>query len=221
MEELEKTPCEAPAAEHSAEAPKKPWVSIPSKHKIFSDVLEILETMAISIFVVFLVFTYLVRPVTVDGRSMYPTLGDRDKLVMFRLCYHPQVGDIVVIDNTQGHVLDADGNVVESTYSLVEPIIKRVIAEGGQTVEVDAGTGTVYVDGVALNEPYLNELTLTDDGAFNYPITIPEGYLFVMGDNRNHSTDSRSSAVGLVPREAVLGLAYFRYEPTSNIGFVS
>ncbi len=193
----------------------------PGESKVGSflhEVLDILETMLISVFVVLLLFTYLIRPVTVDGRSMNPTLLDGDKLVMYRLMYEPQQGDIVVVANYEGHVFDGNGNVVESGFSLNENIIKRVIAVGGQTVTVDEVEGNVYVNGVALHEDYINERTLTNDGAFIYPIEIPEGYVFVMGDNRNHSTDSRSSAVGLIPVESVLGKAFFRYYP--EIGFV-
>ncbi len=187
---------------------------------VLNDFLEIVETMLISVFVVLLLFTYLIRPVTVDGRSMNPTLLHGDKLVMYRLFYQPQQGDIVVVHNHEGHILDGNNNVVSSGFSLNENIIKRVIAVEGQTITVDETAGLVYVNGVALQEDYINESTLTNDGAFVYPITIPEGYVFVMGDNRNHSTDSRSSAVGLIAVEDVLGKAFFRYGPFSDIGFL-
>ncbi len=187
---------------------------------VLTDFLEIVETMLISVFVVLLLFTYLIRPVTVDGRSMNPTLLHGDKLVMYRLFYQPQQGDIVVVYNHEGHILDKNNNVVNSGFSLNENIIKRVIAVEGQTITVDETAGIVYVNGVALQEDYINESTLTNDGAFVYPITIPEGYIFVMGDNRNHSTDSRSSAVGLIAVEDVLGKAFFRYGPFGDIGFV-
>ncbi len=191
------------------------------KSSLLNDIIEIVETMLISVFVVLILFTYLIRPVTVDGRSMNPTLQHEDRLVMYRLLYEPKQGDIVVVYNHEGHVLDADQNIVDSGFSLNENIIKRVIAVAGQTVMVDEAAGHVYVNGVALQEDYINERTMTNDGAFVYPITIPEGYVFVMGDNRNHSTDSRSSAVGLVAVEDVLGKAFFRYAPISEIGFVS
>lgn len=184
------------------------------------DVIEIVETMLVSVFVVLLLFTYLIRPVTVDGRSMNPTLLHEDKLVMYRLFYEPKQGDIIVVNNHEGHVLDADDNVVNSGYSLKENIIKRVIAVAGQTVNVDEAAGIVYVNGVALDEAYIAEPTHTNDGAFMYPITIPEGYVFVMGDNRNHSTDSRSASVGLVSEDDVLGRAFFRYAPFNSIGFI-
>ncbi len=209
----ETTP-DAPTEENTPEPQAK------TRAELFADVMEIVETMLVSVFVVLMVFTYLARPVTVDGRSMVPTLNDQDKLVMLRLLYTPKQGDIVVVDNYEGHVFDAEGNVVESGRSLNENIIKRVIAVAGQTVTVDERAGEVYVDGKALHENYINERTLTNDGAFIYPITIPEGYVFVMGDNRNKSTDSRSSCVGLVSEEDVLGNAYFRYYPVTDIGFV-
>ena len=179
---------------------------------LFNDVIDILETMLVSVFAVLILFGYFMRPVTVEGHSMVPTLHDQDRLAMFRLLYQPKQGDIVVVNNYEGHTLDADGNIVPNP-GLDECIIKRVIAVSGQTIEVIRSQGEVWVDGEKLDEPYINELTLTDDKAFEYPITIPEGYIFVMGDNRNHSTDSRSTRVGLVSKEDVLGRAYFRYLP--------
>ena len=224
-EVLEQTEAEQSAADDTAEvlSPKE------KKKRLFNDVMEILETMLVSVFVILMVFAYLLRPVTVEGRSMLPTLHDADRLVMYRLLYQPKQGDIVVVSDYGGNVLDENGNVVPSGASLNENLIKRVIAVGGQKIEVDASTGSVYVDDVRLDEPYIREATLTDDHAFAYPITIPEGYVFVMGDNRNHSTDSRNASVGLVKVEDVLGKAFFRYyaaddedfPPKGKIGFVS
>ena len=199
------------------------------KTSLFNEVVEILESMLVPAFVILLLFSYLMRPVTVDGRSMVPTLHDQDRLLMFRLFYTPEQGDIVVVSDYGGNVLDENGNAMPSGYSLDENLIKRVIAVEGQKIEVRSSEGAVYVDDVRLDEPYINELTMTDDGAFIYPITIPEGYVFVMGDNRNHSTDSRSVSVGLIKVENVLGKAYFRYRsmpdtveglPKGKIGFL-
>ena len=204
--------------------------SNPKLAKFANDFLELLESVLVSIFIILLVFAYFMRPVTVDGMSMFPTLNNGDQLVMYRLFYQPKPGDIVVVSNEEGHVLNADGEAVSSGRALNENLIKRVIAVAGQTVRVDASAGAVYVDDVKLDEPYIAELTFTDDGAFSYPITIPEGYMFVMGDNRNHSTDSRNSLVGIVKTEDALGKAYFRYRPAEpeegdtwekgNIGFI-
>ncbi|MBQ7002410.1 MAG: signal peptidase I [Oscillospiraceae bacterium] len=186
-----------------------------------SEFREIINTMLVSVFVVLMVFTYLARPVTVQGGSMKSTLQPDDKLLMYRLFYEPKQGDIVVINNTMGHLLSNDGQVVESGASLNKTIIKRVIATEGQTLDVDVVNDAVYVDGVALPESYINEFDMQDAGVFNYPITIPEGYIFVMGDNRNHSTDSRSSTVGLVDVNDVLGKTYFRYAPFGEFGFLN
>lgn len=220
-EETETVPETADAApEETAESSEEDAETGGGLKGFLQDVVEIVETMLVSVFVVLIAFTYLIRPVTVEGRSMNPTLLDQDKLVMFRLFYQPQQGDIVVVNNRAGHVLDENDRIKESGFSLNEAIIKRVIAVEGQTVNVDERAGIVYVDDVALDEPYINEPTTSNDGAFIYPITIPEGYVFVMGDNRNHSTDSRNSAVGLVPVEDVLGKTFFRYAPFGELGFI-
>ncbi|WP_277217314.1 signal peptidase I, partial [Ruminococcus callidus] len=89
-----------------------------------------------------------------------------------------------------------------------------IIATGGQEINIDFATGEVTVDGEVLDEPYIRELTANqEDGFASYPVTVPEGYYFVMGDNRNNSTDSRSQFVGFVPRDAILGKAIFRISP--------
>ncbi len=217
------------SVEETAAAEAEETAAPQKKISIFNEVIEILESMLVPAFVILLLFSYLMRPVTVDGRSMVPTLHDQDRLLMYRLFYTPEQGDIVVVSDYGGNVLDGNGNVVPSGYSLDENLIKRVIAVGGQKLEVRSAEGAVYVDDVRLDEPYIHELTMTDDRAFNYPITIPEGYVFVMGDNRNHSTDSRSVSVGLVKEENILGRAYFRYRampdtvedlPKGKLGFL-
>ena len=201
----------APDAPASGDAPEQDAEPI----DWFSEIVDILETMLVSVFTILLVFSYLMRPVTVDGSSMVPTLYDTDRLVMFRLLYSPHRGDVVVVNDHGGHVFSGE-QVVDSGYSLDECIIKRVIAVAGQEVYIDETQGQLYVDGELQNEPYINELTYTNDHAFAYPITIPEGYVFVMGDNRNHSTDSRSAAVGLVDKNDVMGRAFFRYHAAKN-----
>lgn len=178
------------------------------------DFMEICESILTSIFVVLLIFTFICRPVTVDGSSMNPTLQDGDKLIMTTFFYTPKAGDIVIVENDESHYYkDGDGSELITGQSLNKRLIKRVIATGGQTVDINFEKGIVYVDGQSLSESYIKEPTYLNPGAFEYPITVPEGYVFVMGDNRNNSTDSRDPHVGFVKNEDILGEAVLRFYP--------
>lgn len=185
----------------------------PKKSTFLSDAAEVLETVFISIFVVIMLFAYVIRPVTVEGRSMESTLFNGDRLLMVDLLYTPKRGDIVIVNNTHSYVYDENGKLVEGDGLPEEKrLIKRVIATGGETLDIDFETGTVSINGEVLDEPYINNLTINQEYGFtSYPITVPEGYYFVMGDNRQNSTDSRSSYVGFVPEDAILGKAVFRF----------
>ena len=187
------------------------------KGGVFGDVMEILESIMISVFAVLMIFTFIARPVTVDGRSMMPTLNDKDRLVMRTCLYTPKNGDIVIVDNEHSYTFLSGTNEIIEGQSLNKRLIKRVIAVGGQTVNIDFDSHEVYVDGELLTESYIKEPTILNSGAFDYPITIPEGYIFVMGDNRNNSTDSRDSHVGLVKESDVLGKAVMRFYPEFTI----
>lgn len=135
---------------------------------------------------------------------MVPTLNDRDKVLMSGLFYTPKPGDIVVL--------------TKKSFSEI-PLVKRVIATEGMSVDINFDTGEVWVDGVLQDEPYINELTHKHFDV-NFPLIVPEGYVFVMGDNRNHSTDSRDSQVGFIDERIVLGKVYLRIWPLSNFGMV-
>lgn len=155
-----------------------------------------------------IIFTFVVRLFGVDGMSMYPTLEDRSIMLVSNLGYHPEKGDIVV--------LRKDG------FYSDQPIVKRVIATGGDTVDIDPVTGDVSVNGEVLDEPYIAEKidTLTRMGDLSYPQTIPEGCVFVMGDNRNNSTDSRDSRLGIVDERCILGHVLRVVFPFSKFGSV-
>ncbi len=184
----------------------------------FGDILDILETGALSIFVFVLLFTFVIRPVTVDGGSMNPTLYHSDKLLILTPLKGVNNGDIVVVNNHEGgRFTDAEQTVIARQPGLDRVLVKRVIARAGQEIDIDTTAGTVTVDGVVLDEPYISDPTYREDGAFIYPMTIPEGYLFVMGDNRLNSTDSRSPAVGLIPEDSVYGTAFFRYDRDESL----
>ena len=167
-------------------------------------IYDSLDSLKGAVVVVFLVFALMFRVVGVEGNSMNPTLDSGDWLAVSGAETEFERGDIVVV--TQPWVRNV-------------PIIKRVIAVGGDTVDINFDTHEVFVNGELLDEPYIAEPTeLRYDVEF--PLTVDEGKLFVMGDNRNDSIDSRSSAIGLVDERYVLGRALVRLLPSfdSNIG---
>ncbi|MDO4156283.1 MAG: signal peptidase I [Oscillospiraceae bacterium] len=194
------------------------------KGMFWKDAADMFEAVLISVFFVIMLFAYVLRPVTVEGQSMESTLQNQDKLFMTDLLYTPKRGDIVIVDNDVSHIYDENGNLVKglglSTATTEKRLIKRIIAVGGETLDIDFTTGIVTIDGEVLEESYINNLTVNDEGAFTYPLTIPEGYYFVMGDNRQHSSDSRHPMVGLVSEEQIMGKAVFRFAPISNFGSI-
>lgn len=191
------------------------------KGSFLGDVLDVLEAVFISVFTIILFFAYVARPVTVDGRSMESTLHDQDRLFMSDFFYTPERGDIIVCDNSSSWTYDAYGNLREGNGIAEDKrLIKRVIAVGGDEIDIDFTTGTVKVNGEVLKENYINNPTTTNYGSFTYPVRVPEGYMFVMGDNRQNSTDSRASAVGFVSEDQILGKALFRFSPFSDFGSI-
>ena len=208
--------------EHIVETAENTQQEEKKKGTTFSDFMEIVESVIISVFAVLLIFTFVCRPVTVDGTSMVPTLQDKDKLIMRLMGYTPKCGDIVIVENDSSHRYEngTDGKIIDGS-GMEKRLIKRVIAVGGQTVDIDFEAHTVTVDGEQLYESYIYEPTELDPGMFEYPVTVPEGYVFVMGDNRNNSTDSRSPLVGFVKEEDVIGKAVLRFYPFDKFEFLN
>lgn len=193
--------------ENIAPIPQAGMTEETTKKKKVKEVLEYAESLTVVFAVMLLIFTFIARPATVDGESMLPTLRNGERLVISNLFYEPAPGDIVVLcgeaDREEGRNL-----------------IKRIIAVGGQTIDIDFETGEVTVNGEVLDEPYILERTHLDEGT-EFPLTVPEGEVFVMGDNRNASRDSRSLSVGTVKEEYIVGRVLFRFFPFDRFGTVS
>lgn len=165
-------------------------------------ILEWLESIAVAVITVVLLFTFVFRVVGIVGPSMQNTLYEGDKIIISGLFYTPRCGDVVVISRNYT-------NEFSDETASEEPIIKRIIATEGMTVDIDFEKGIVYVDGKALEEEYTKGLTTAKyDVAF--PILVEEGKVFVLGDNRNNSMDSRDSRIGLIDERYILGKALFR-----------
>lgn len=164
------------------------------KEKIIVNVYEAMMSFVGAVIVILMMYTFCVKTVAVDGTSMLPTLQHGDRLIITAFCSEPEQGDIIV--STQPN---AFGNSV----------IKRVIATENQTVDIDFSTGDVFVDGVLLKEPYINNPTINSEGV-KFPLTVPPNHIFVMGDNRQGSTDSRSEKIGFIQEEYIFGVAKFK-----------
>ncbi len=154
---------------------------------------------------IFLLFLLVFRVIVVDGDSMFSTLWDGDYLLLLGNVFYqePERGDIVVIS--------------KKTYDDGSPIIKRVIATEGQTVDIDFENGIVYVDGQALEENYIHNLTTNEEGTV-FPLTVEENCIFVLGDNRAVSLDSRSTQIGQIDRREILGKALYLMIPGTHHG---
>lgn len=162
-------------------------------------VIEWAESITSAIAVILLIFVFVVQPANVDGSSMLPTLKNGDKILLRSAFYTPQKGDVIVIDsyNTHGKTL-----------------VKRVIATGGDTVQIDDATGELYVNGALQLEGYITPPTYT--GNIETPLTVPQGEVFVMGDNRPGSLDSRYSEVGMIDERDIMGGVFFRLIPRTG-----
>ena len=175
--------------------------------KISRSIFEWLEEFVIAVSVIVILLSFAVRIVTVSGSSMEPNYYHNDRLIITAHGGEIKEGDVIV-------VIDA----------LNEPIIKRVVATEGQTVDLDTETGIVYVNGVARDESKYgieNGITFIHPNAVDpleFPLTVPENHIFVLGDNRKVSNDSRYGEIGLIDERKVLGKAIFNIYPFDKIG---
>ena len=187
------------ASDKKKEAPKYTWQQNVALY--LHDIVYMLVAVMVLLMIFFLV-------IVVDGPSMENTLlnGDYMFLVSNLFYKNPQPGDVVVVS--------------KQAYSNGKPIVKRVIATEGQEVDIDFQEGIVYVDGEPFEEAYISELT-RNKLDFIGPQTVPENCVFVMGDNRNASTDSRDKRIGMVDVRLIIGRAYCVIYPTNEIGWIS
>ena len=189
---------------------------------IVASMLEYVEILVFSLAFVVLIFTFCIRLCGVSGGSMRTTLHNGEKLLVSNMFYEPECEDIIVFHQTGMY--------------LNEPVVKRVIAVGGEKVHIDFNTWTVTITDKDGNQRVLEEdyIFLDDDPIvksayymhptdydFSEPIVIPEGHLFVMGDNRYNSLDSRFHDVGLVDERRILGKVIFRITPFDKFGTVN
>lgn len=169
------------------------------------DVYDWIQCLISALIVCVVIFIFFVRVIDVKGTSMNPTLNNQDKMLVSDVFYTPKVGDIVVFRKEE--------------YDPDKALVKRVIATEGQEINIDFDKGIVYVDGAAIEEDYIKELTTTKLD-FIGPQTVPEGCVFVMGDNRNMSTDSRKSEIGMVDNRLIIGKVYCVIFPLTSFGRV-
>lgn len=197
---IEENTAEELVTEVDNSKPKKNNVTenLDKKTKFQLNVYDFVSIIMTAFIIIAIVFVFAFRLVGVKGESMESTLHGNDWLITMQKSEYVY-GDIVV--TTKYNYFN-------------EPLIKRVIATGGQTVDIDFSTSTVYVDGKALDEPYINESFMVEKIDFmQFPYTVPEGYLFCMGDNRNYSTDSRSTLIGAIDEKHIMGKAVVRLLP--------
>ena len=182
----------------TAEAKPDPYASA---KELYDWIYCLLYALAVAV----VLFTFVVHPIDVNGSSMVPTLHNGDKMLVSGLFYNPKAGDVVVFKKKE--------------YDPNKALVKRVIATEGQEINMDFANGIVYIDGEPLAESYINDLTYNKLD-FIGPKTVPEGCVFVMGDNRNMSTDSRKAEIGMVDNHMILGRAYAIIFPLSEIRWI-
>ncbi len=202
------------------EAEKQESDKAPKSSRAIRDLFDWLDIIVASIVSVVIIFTLLFRVVTIVGDSMQNTFYNGEKIIITNLFYEPEYGDVVVISRNAG-------NTTDKLTASSEPLIKRVIATGEQYVDIDFEKGKVYVgyssnraDMTELDEPYIKAPTYLEADV-EFPVYVPEGYVFVLGDNRNDSKDSRFSEIGengLINEKYILGRAVFRIFPINRAG---
>ncbi len=202
MDEYNSLPREPEEETNEEQAPRRPG----------ADLYDWLQMFLGCVVAAVVLFNCVARLTRVDGDSMNNTLQDGEIMLIWSLGYTPKQGDIVVLNKTP---------VLLTGWTEPRAIVKRVIATAGQTVDIDYMAGLVYVDGQPLDEPYLpEEMYLPGPTMQQTHWEVPEGSIFVMGDNRNHSTDSRDIQLGPIDTDYILGRAVLALWPSERFGAV-
>ena len=186
-------------------AAEKAEEAVEQQESMRVDLYEWIQSLMTALVICMAIFIFIIRVIDVSGSSMFPTLHDGDKMLVSNLFYTPHAGDVVVFKTDR--------------YDPERALVKRVIATEGQEISIDFDRGIVYIDGLPVEEDYIAELTKTKLD-FIGPQTVPEGCMFVMGDNRNASTDSRKKEIGMVDQRMLLGRAYYVISPLSDTGWI-
>ena len=182
--------------------PNQEMSELTPREKSRREIYDWIYCLSVALIICVVIFAFFVRLIDVRGTSMNPTLSNGDKMLVSGMFYEPKAGDVVVFKKDE--------------YDPERALVKRVIATEGQVISMDFDRGIVYVDGVPLEEDYIMEPT-TNKIDFIGPQTVPEGCVFVMGDNRNASTDSRKKEIGMVDTRLILGRAYAVVYPLSQV----
>ena len=218
MEEKELYGYEESASEAVTEASENNTDEIPAKKRIAAEIIDWFDTVVTSIVAIIVVFALITRLSTVDGPSMLPTLQDQERLMITDFCYTPAHNDIVVVWT--------DNLFNEMTNDWGKAIVKRVIGLPGDTIRIDTAEGAVYRNGEKLETEEIDG-TIYEDGhmifdytteVYDMEVTVPEGHVFVMGDNRTNSADSRDGRIGFVDMNYIIGKAYLRVAPFERFG---
>lgn len=171
-------------------------------HKAAEYIYSVFSAFLICMMIIFIAFTFFFRLVQVSGDSMYPTLENRDRLIISNLFYTPDYGDIIAISKSDGQE---------------DAMIKRVIALPGDKVYIDFSTHIITVNGNVLYEDYEVFEPISEQYDLTYPVTVPENSVFVLGDNRNNSVDSRTASIGFIGLDEISGKALIRVFPVGKI----
>lgn len=187
--------------EHDTDSPKSQR-GLSRREQTRRDIYDWIYCLCVALMICVVVFAFFVRLIDVRGTSMNPTLNHGDKMLVSGLFYEPKAGDVVVFKKDE--------------YDPKKALVKRVIATEGQEINIDFANGLIYVDGEVISEDYIMEPTYNQMD-FIGPQTVPEGCVFVMGDNRNASTDSRKKEIGMVDSRLILGRAYMVVYPLNQM----